>query len=44
MVKKASQACNGNGGGKETFAEGGAKDISKLDEVLKEIEKEISNE
>ena len=44
MVKKASQACDGNGGGKETFAEGGTKDISKLDEVLKEIEKEISNE
>ena len=40
-VKKASIACSGNGGGSPTFAQGGGKDISSLDMVLKDIQEEI---
>ena len=40
-VKKASLACSGNGGGSPTFAQGGGKDISSLDMVLKDIQEEI---
>ena len=40
-VKKASLACSGNGGGSPTFAQGGGKDISSLEIVLKDIQEEI---
>ena len=40
-VKKASLACSGNGGGSPTFAQGGGKDISSLELVLKDIQEEI---
>ena len=35
IVKAAAQICGGNGGGKPTMAQAGAKDISKIDEAMK---------
>ena len=43
FVKKASIACSGNGGGSATFAQGGGKDISSLDSLLKDITEEVEN-
>lgn len=43
LVKKASTASNGNGGGSPTFAQGGGKEIDNLDEILEQIKKEIEN-
>lgn len=37
LVKKAAIATGGNGGGRKDMATAGGKDISKLDEVLKDI-------
>ena len=34
LVKEAAQKAGGNGGGRADFAQAGAKDISKVDEVL----------
>ena len=44
VVKEASIAANGNGGGSPTFASGGGHDISKLKDIYKYVEKEINNE
>ena len=44
IVKEAAIAASGNGGGSSTFASGGGKDISKLDEIHKYVESEILNE
>lgn len=41
LVKKASQLCGGNGGGRPDFAQAGGKDVSKVDEVFDLIRKEI---
>ena len=43
IVKKASLACSGNGGGSPVFAQGGGKDISSLDDIIKNIQEEIEN-
>ena len=34
IVKAAAQVCGGNGGGKPTMAQAGAKDISKIDDAI----------
>lgn len=44
LVKQASMRCDGNGGGSDKFAQGGGKDISSLDEVLKDIKENLGNE
>ena len=44
LVKEASVAANGNGGGSRTFAQGGGKDVSKLPEILNKIESVLRNE
>ncbi|MBQ6477285.1 MAG: alanine--tRNA ligase [Bacilli bacterium] len=44
LVKKASQMSGGNGGGRDTFAEGGGKTSDNIDEVLTAIEKELKDE
>lgn len=44
LVKKASTASNGNGGGSPTFAQGGGKTIENIDEIMESIKKEIDNE
>lgn len=44
VVKEASTAAGGNGGGSPTFASGGGSDISKLKEIYEYVEKEIENE
>ena len=41
-VKKASMLSNGNGGGSSTFAQGGASDVSKINEIFKNIENELN--
>lgn len=42
IVKFVATKTGGNGGGKPTFAEGGGRDISHLDEALNEVEKLIN--
>ena len=37
VVKNASVASNGNGGGSPTFAQGGGKEISNLKSILEEV-------
>ena len=44
LVKEASMAANGNGGGSNTFAQGGGKDISKVKSILGYVETKIRNE
>ena len=42
IVKKVSLLCDGKGGGNPTFAQGGGRDVSRLDDVLEELEKDLS--
>ena len=42
-VKEASTMALGNGGGSPTFAQGAGKDIERIDEIFKKIEKDIKN-
>ncbi|MGD9886897.1 MAG: alanine--tRNA ligase [Bacilli bacterium] len=44
LVKKAAVFTNGNGGGRQDFAQAGGKDIDKVEEALTLVEKEILNE
>lgn len=44
VVKEASVASLGNGGGSPTFASGGGRDMSKLKDIYNYVEKEIINE
>ncbi len=44
LVKKAALKSSGNGGGSPTFAQGGGVDISKVDDILKDILKDLENE
>ena len=37
VVKEASMMASGNGGGRKDFATAGAKDVSKIDEVIKYV-------
>ncbi len=43
VMKEAAAIANGNGGGSPTFAQGGSKDASKAEVVLKHIEKVIQD-
>lgn len=44
IVKNASIASDGNGGGSPTFAQGGGKNTDTLTEIFENIEKVLSNE
>ena len=41
IVGEIARATGANGGGKPNFAQGGIKDVSKLDEILPQIEVEL---
>ena len=41
LIKKVASASNGNGGGSETFAQGGSREVLDLDSLLAEVEQEI---
>ena len=43
IIKKVAEITDGKGGGKPDMAQGGGKDITKLDEAIKEVENIISN-
>ena len=43
IVKMAANASDGNGGGSQTFAQGGGKTSHNLDDILKEIKKAIAS-
>ena len=43
IIQEVMPKLNGGGGGRPNFAQGSGKDISKLDEVLQEIEDSILN-
>ncbi len=42
LVKAAAQKASGNGGGRPDFAQAGAKDVSKIDEVISYVEEVLS--
>ena len=42
LVKEAAQKADGNGGGRPDFAQAGAKDVTKVDEVIKYVEEVLS--
>ena len=42
IVKDASLRCEGNGGGKDSFAQGGGKNIDKISEVLENVKKVLN--
>jgi alanyl-tRNA synthetase len=44
IVKSIAEATGGRGGGRPNFAQGGGKDITKLDEILQTIRKQIINQ
>ena len=44
LVKAAANMAGGNGGGKPTFAEGGGKDSSNIDNILKMVEERVIND
>ena len=41
IVGEVARFTGANGGGRPNFAQGGVKDISKLDEILSKIETDI---
>ncbi len=43
IVSEVAKKCGGNGGGKPNFAQGGAKDLSNINEILSDLENELSN-
>lgn len=43
LIKKAAEVTDGKGGGKPDMAQGGGKDITKLDEAIKEVESLIAD-
>ncbi len=42
LVKEAAQKADGNGGGRPDFAQAGAKNITKVDEVIRFVEEALS--
>jgi alanyl-tRNA synthetase len=44
IVKDASKVLGGSGGGRETFGQGGGKDLSKINDAILTIEKSIVGE
>ena len=43
MVKQAAQLADGNGGGKPDFAQAGARNVEKVDEVIEFVTKKVSS-
>ena len=43
IIKIVSLECNGSGGGKKTFAQGGAKNIKDVDKYMKLVEKVLKD-
>lgn len=43
IVKQIASIASGNGGGSPTFAQGGAKELNKPEELLREVEKAIKD-
>ena len=43
IVSEVAKKCGGNGGGKPNFAQGGAKDLTNINEILSDLENELSN-
>ena len=43
IVGEVAKKWGGNGGGKPNFAQGGAKDLSNINEILTELENDLSN-
>ena len=43
VVSQVAKICNGGGGGKPTVAQAGGKDISKVEDAIKESEKIIES-
>ena len=41
IVKNASMLASGNGGGRKDFAQAGAKDISKIDDIINYVNNTI---
>ena len=41
IIKKVTSICGGSGGGRPDVAQGGGKDISKLDEVLSKVKEQM---
>jgi len=41
IIKRAAQMSLGNGGGSDTFAQGGGKSIDQLDEILEMVKEEV---
>ena len=41
IVKNASMLANGNGGGRKDFAQAGAKDVSKIDDIINYVNTKI---
>ncbi len=41
IVKKAAEMSGGRGGGSSTFAQGGASDVKKIDDVIKAVKQDI---
>ena len=41
LVKLAANITNGNGGGRDDFAQAGGKDVSLIDQALEEVKKVI---
>ena len=44
IVSEITSACGGKGGGRPNFAQGAAKDTSKIDEVLAKIESDVKTQ
>ena len=44
LIKNASIKSSGNGGGSKTFAQGGGKDLDKIEEIINYIKEELLNE
>lgn len=43
IVGEIARATGANGGGRPNFAQGGVKDVSNIDEILKKVEEEITS-
>ena len=41
LIKKYSPIVDGKGGGKPDFAQGGGKDVSKIDEMIEKVKKDL---
>ena len=41
LVGEIARATGANGGGRPNFAQGGVKDVSKLDEILAKVENDL---